>query len=119
RYYVLGFLDAYTNPFCHLGRRTTGTAAQQFLLAGPDWEGETPRDTQLVRCPTAMVWVVGRILIDGPHEEAEVNALQDGFTIASLDGKDPHGRNIDAWMHHRSPPDDVMAYLQIVHRGMQ
>ncbi|HZZ13180.1 MAG TPA: DUF1254 domain-containing protein, partial [Paraburkholderia sp.] len=31
RYYVLGLLDYYTNPFESLGSRTTGNGAQRFL----------------------------------------------------------------------------------------
>ena len=35
RYYVLQFVDAWTNNFAYVGRRATGTAAGTFLLAGP------------------------------------------------------------------------------------
>ncbi len=40
RYYVLGFLDFYTNPFAYSGSRTTGTGAQQLFVQGPRWRGE-------------------------------------------------------------------------------
>ncbi len=119
RYYVLGFLDAYTNPFCHIGRRTTGTAAGQFLLTGPGWTGTVPAGMQRVECPTPMVWVIGRILVEGPQDVAPVNALQDGFTLAALDGGDGAGNIIDTWMAHRQLPDDVMEYLRTMRRGMQ
>jgi len=42
RYYLLSFLDAYSNVCASLGTRTTGTDAQKFLIAGPNWTGETP-----------------------------------------------------------------------------
>ena len=35
RYYVLQFVDAWTNNFAYVGRRATGTAAGSFLLAPP------------------------------------------------------------------------------------
>ena len=35
RYYVLQFVDAWTNNFAYVGRRTTGTAAPQFLMSWP------------------------------------------------------------------------------------
>ena len=42
RYYVLQFVDAWTNNFAYVGRRTTGTAAGSFLLTPPGWEGNDP-----------------------------------------------------------------------------
>src|SRR5690242_2924214 len=36
RYYVLQFVDAWTNNFAYVGRRTTGTAAGSFLLTRHD-----------------------------------------------------------------------------------
>lgn len=39
RYYVLGLLDFFTNPFAHLGQRLTGTAARSFLVTPPGWQG--------------------------------------------------------------------------------
>ena len=32
RYYVLQFVDAWTNNFAYIGRRATGTAEAQYLL---------------------------------------------------------------------------------------
>jgi hypothetical protein len=39
RYYVLQFVDAWTNNFAYVGRRATGTAAGSFLLTPPRWDG--------------------------------------------------------------------------------
>ena len=40
RYYVLQFVDAWTNNFAYVGRRATGTAAGSFLLVPPGWKSE-------------------------------------------------------------------------------
>ena len=40
RYYVLQFVDAWTNNFAYVGKRATGTGARDFLLLPPDWEGD-------------------------------------------------------------------------------
>ena len=32
RYYVLQFIDAWTNNFAYIGRRATGTAEAEYLL---------------------------------------------------------------------------------------
>jgi hypothetical protein len=37
RYYVLQFVDAWTNNFAYVGHRATGTDAGSFLLVPPGW----------------------------------------------------------------------------------
>ena len=90
RYYVLGLLDMYTNPFASLGTRTTGTQARSFLVTPPGWQGELPKAFQApgahIASPTNAVWIIGRILIDGEHELDTVHAVQDGFAMHGLDG---------------------------------
>jgi hypothetical protein len=41
-YYVLQFVDAWTNNFAYVGKRGTGTAAGSYLLTPPGWAGEVP-----------------------------------------------------------------------------
>jgi hypothetical protein len=89
RYYVLQLVDAWTNNFAYIGRRATGTAEAQFLLAAPDDTVEAPEGMELVRAPTGVVMVVGRIQIDGAADAPAVHALQDQFTLTPL--RAPHG----------------------------
>ena len=111
RYYVLGFLDYYTNPFAHVGTRTTGNSAGQVLVSGPGWTGEVPPEFRApgrhVRCATDWNWIIGRVLVDGPHDVATVNALQDRFLMAALEdwhGKRPgQPRRFDAGCAARAP----------------
>ena len=42
RYYVMQFIDAWTNNFAYVGHRATGTDAASFLLVAPGWQGEAP-----------------------------------------------------------------------------
>ena len=42
RYYSLQFIDGYTYNFAYVGSRTTGNGGGKYLLAGPDWNGDTP-----------------------------------------------------------------------------
>ena len=118
RYYVLGFLDFWTNPFAHVGRRTTGTRAGRFVVAGPGWRGEAPQGASLVRSPTDHVWVIGRIMVEGPEDLPAVHALQDRFRIAPLDAylrgeAGPHGDVLDAGMDPRAPlaPEGFVAVV--------
>src|SRR4029453_4167039 len=38
RYYVIAFFDMWSNVFASIGKRTTGTGAAHFLIAGPGWQ---------------------------------------------------------------------------------
>ena len=68
RYWTLGLLDAWTNPFAYVGRRTTGNAVQRTLVHGPDWKGDVPDGvSQVIAAPGSDVWIIGRVLVDdGP-----------------------------------------------------
>lgn len=84
RYYVLQFVDAWTNNFAYIGRRATGTAERRFLLAGPDDTTEAPEGMELVRAPTNVAMIVGRVHINGAADAPAVHALQDQFTLEPL-----------------------------------
>lgn len=119
RYYVLGLLDAYTNPFAHLGRRTTGTRAQAFWLSGPDWAGTVPPGMHPVRCPTPMVWIIGRLLVDGEDDQPQAAALQAGFTLTTPHGEDTTGIATDVGRVPRGLPDDAQTYFARVAEGLR
>ena len=85
RYYLLPLLDAYTNVFTVLGPRTTGKTAQHFLLAGPDWMGDMPKEMTLIKSPTNMAWMLGRTQVNSPQDGATVvKKVQDGYTLVPL-----------------------------------
>lgn len=44
RYYVMPFMDAWTNVFTTVGTRETGSEAGAYVVTGPDWQGELPSD---------------------------------------------------------------------------
>ena len=84
RYYVMPFMDAWTNVFASVGKRTTGTGPGHYLLAGPDWRGEVPPNTSLIRAPTNMVWLIGRIQTNTEADFENVFRLQEQFTLTPL-----------------------------------
>jgi len=81
RYYVLQFVDAWTNNFAYIGRRATGTAAGSFLLVAPDWDGAEPGDATVIRFPTKVASIVGRWAVEGEDDLPAVRALQQGLTL--------------------------------------
>ena len=54
RYYVLQFVDAWTNNFAYIGRRATGTAAGQYLLAARGYSGPAPEGMPVVHAPSGV-----------------------------------------------------------------
>lgn len=90
RYWTLGFLDMWTNPFAHAGRRTTGNRAQKIFVHGPSWRGTVPEGHVQIAAPGDDVWVLGRILVDPDEADIErVKALQDAFSVRTAAGGDP------------------------------
>jgi hypothetical protein len=90
RYWTLGLLDAWTNPFAYVGRRTTGNRRQRTLVHGPGWSGPVPAGvSKVVAAPGVDVWIIGRILVDdSPADLAHVRGLQAQIAARRLDGSD-------------------------------
>ena len=68
RYYVLQFVDAWSNNFAYVGRRATGTKEAQYLLASQDYQGDIPEGMNVIHAPTGLFAIVGRITINGEAE---------------------------------------------------
>lgn len=86
RYYLMELMDAWTNVFASLGKRTTGTQAQNFILVGPSWSGPVPDDSAVIYAPTAMVLILARTQTNGKADYAFVHEIQKGYTLAPLGG---------------------------------
>ncbi len=48
RYYVMQWIDLFTQNFAYIGVRATGNEAGSYLIAGPKWQGEKPAGYQAV-----------------------------------------------------------------------
>lgn len=83
RYYVLQFVDAWTNNFAYVGHRATGTAAGSFLLVPPGWDGVAPEGVSAIRFPTAVGTIVGRWAVNGEADLPAVRALQARLTLSA------------------------------------
>ena len=80
RYYVLQFVDAWTNNFAYVGQRATGTAAGSFLLVPPGWTGSDD-DGTVIHLPTRIATIVGRWAVDGEGDLPAVRELQQGLSL--------------------------------------
>lgn len=86
RYYVLQFVDAWSENVAYIGRRATGTAAQTFVLAPAGYDGAVPAGATLVEVPTSIFAIVGRVQVDGADDLPAVHAIQDQFSLGPLNG---------------------------------
>lgn len=84
RYYLLQFLDMWTDSFALPGTRTSGNGAGAFALVAPGWHGALPKGVSRIDAPTPWVWMIGRIQTNGPSDYPNVHAIQDGMTMAPL-----------------------------------
>ncbi|MGW6378124.1 DUF1254 domain-containing protein [Rhodococcus sp. NPDC055112] len=80
-YYVLQFVDAWTNNFAYVGKRATGTVAGRYLLTPPGWSGETPGGVTRIAFPTTVASIVGRWACAGEADLPRVHALQEQLTL--------------------------------------
>jgi hypothetical protein len=76
RYYSFAFMSLFTDNFAYVCRRLHGGKPAPRMIVGPSWKGDAPNDVVLVRAPTNGVWLLGRVLVDGPADLAAVRALQ-------------------------------------------
>jgi hypothetical protein len=94
RYFSFQLIDAYTNNFAHLGKRSSGTDQGDFAVVGPGWKGTLPEGLRRIDAPTNVVWLLGRTLADGEDDLPAVHALQDRYALVPL----------SAWGKKEPPP---------------
>jgi hypothetical protein len=91
RYYVLQFVDAWTNNFAYVGHRATGTHAGSFLLAPPGDHAVPGDGIPVIRFPTMIGSIVGRWAVNGEADLPAVKALQAGLALSPTTGQPGHG----------------------------
>lgn len=84
RYYLMPMLSGWTDVFASPGKRTTGTKAQNFLIAGPFWKGTSPAGMTEIKSPTNLVWILGRTQTNGESDYDAVHAIQKGYKLTPL-----------------------------------
>jgi hypothetical protein len=85
RYYDVQLVDLYTDNYGYMGSRTTGNGAGCYLVAGPDWKGETPPGIKKVfRCETQFSFVIYRTQLFNPADIDNVKKVQAGYKVQPL-----------------------------------
>lgn len=97
RFWLMQVIDAWNGVPAAPGSRSHGGEARSFLIAGPDWKGSAPKGVEVLRSPTNLVLIGGRTYCAGIKDYAEVNRLQDQYTLTPL----------SAWGQPYTPPTNV------------
>jgi hypothetical protein len=84
RFYLLQFMDAWTETFADPGKRTTGTGEAWFAIVGPGWTGKLPANVARLDAPTNQVWLLARTQTNGASDYDNVHAFQRGMHLAPL-----------------------------------
>lgn len=110
RYFMLPLLSMWTDVFAVPGSRTTGrNMARNFLLVGPNWQGQAPLGVEVIRCPTRFVGIGGRTQTNGVDDYENVHKIQLGYKLTPLSAWDkgeyapPIGK-VDPAIDMKTPP---------------
>ncbi|HEY6688350.1 MAG TPA: DUF1254 domain-containing protein [Propionibacteriaceae bacterium] len=101
RYFSFELSAMSSDNFDYVGSRTTGSNAGQYLIATSGWRGLVPEGViATMPAPTPWILCLGRTLVDGADDVANVRALQAQYTLTPLslwgedDPKVPERRDV-------------------------
>lgn len=95
RYFMLPMLSLWSDVFAVPGTRTTGrNRAVDYLVVGPQWQGQAPAGMEVIHAPTRYVLVIGRTQTNGPADFSHVHQLQSQYRVTPL----------SVWSNPDAPP---------------
>ncbi len=112
RYFSIAFMDAFTDNFAYIGTRATKGQGGVFWIVGPGWRGEAPGGgVTVIRSTTNDVWMLGRVVVDGPSEPsmAAVRNFQSRIRVSASPGRTPRSFGVRA-----SDVNDPAVFLGVV-----
>jgi hypothetical protein len=85
RYYSVQLTDANTFNYGYMGSRSTGTEAGDYMVVGPDWKGETPKQIkQVFHSTTPFSAIVFRTQLFNAEDLPNVVKIQSGYKVQPL-----------------------------------
>jgi len=85
RYFSVQLIDAYTFNFDYIGSRATGNEGGSYMVAGPNWKGETPKGVKKVfRAETEFAFAAYRTQLFNPDDLDNVKKVQAGYKAQTL-----------------------------------
>jgi hypothetical protein len=85
RYFSVQLIDLYTFNFDYLGSRATGNDGGSYLIAGPNWQGDTPTGVKkVIRSETELLLAVYRTQLLNPDDLDNVKRIQADYWAEPL-----------------------------------
>jgi len=85
RYFSVQLIDMYTQNFDYINAATTHGNAGHYLVAGPDWKGETPKGVdKVLRSETQFAYALYRTQLFRPDDLDNVRRLQAQYKVQPL-----------------------------------
>ena len=85
RYYSVQLADLYSYNVGYMGSRTTGNDPGCYLIAGPNWKGETPKGVKKVfPLETQFGFAIFRTQLFSAADMANVVKIQKGYVVEPL-----------------------------------
>src|SRR5438874_6287871 len=85
RYFSVMLCDGNTYNYGYIGSRSTGNEPGDYMVAGPDWKGETPPGIKKVfRSSTQFSAVAYRTQLFNPEDMPNVVKIQAGYKVQPL-----------------------------------
>ena len=84
RYYSVQFTDPFNVNFAYVGTRATGTQAGDYLITGPDWEGQVLSDMTQIASPNNSVLIIGRVLVYSDNDLSTAYELSQQIGLTPL-----------------------------------
>ncbi|MGE8186488.1 DUF1254 domain-containing protein [Pseudomonas sp. NPDC086278] len=85
RYYSFQLVDMRTDNLDYIGTRATGSQAGRYLIAGPDWQGPTPKGfSGVIRSPSRLVFLLGRTEVKGEADQKDAAKVMMGYVLQPL-----------------------------------
>jgi hypothetical protein len=95
RYYSVMLCDGNTFNYGYIGSRATGNDARDYMVVGPDWNGEAPAGIKKVfRSSTQFSAVAYRTQLFNAEDMPNVVKVQAGYKVQPL----------SAYLHQPAPP---------------
>ncbi|QDT68772.1 Proton-gated ion channel precursor [Planctomycetes bacterium MalM25] len=85
RYYSVQLIDLFKYCFAVISDRTSSNSSANFLVAGPDWQGEAPANIdQVFRCKTEFAMAVYRTQLRGKNDLENFRNIRSQYTVQTL-----------------------------------
>jgi hypothetical protein len=85
RYYSVQMVDGNLYNDGYIGSRATGNDAGSYVVAGPDWQGDTPKGVgKVFHSTTPFMMAIFRTQLFNPKDMPNVEKIQAGYAVQPL-----------------------------------